>query len=250
MESQEPFTGEWCGGKPIVTKKGLKTNMYRIVSLGNGVYYVEVRLQRDLIMKCELEHFHFVINNVFTGKPDRTKTVWYAQRAKGEIKLFHRLAYPSLENIDHINRDGLDNRKCNIRDGSGRVNDNNKRPIYTNNSSGANGVTFRQQGGSARWVAKWNNEHGKPQTKSFNLKNYGGDSDLAKQAAIEWRNKHVYKPKNPPSIAKLEKQGKYEEPTPLTLDTDIDFGEINYKGVLYHCSVTGPNVFLVEMTKE
>ena len=43
--------------------------------------------------------------------------------------------------MDHKNRNGLDNRKKNLRDGSGGVNENNQ-TLHNDNTSGINGVSF------------------------------------------------------------------------------------------------------------
>ena len=95
---------------------------------------------------------------------------------------FHRLVLPEVEKVDHRNGNGLDNRKKNLRDGSGGVNQNNQSLLSTN-ISGTNGVYFDKRDKS--WVAKWS-ENGKRRSIYFSIKKYGSD-EKAKQKAIEYR---------------------------------------------------------------
>ncbi|MGE8279077.1 MAG: HNH endonuclease [Stenotrophomonas sp.] len=76
-------------------------------------------------------------------------------QVRGRSFLAHRLAWlighgewPNGE-IDHLNGDRLDNRLCNLRDGSHSANNQNKRIPQRNNRSGYLGV-FPHNGG---WTA-------------------------------------------------------------------------------------------------
>ena len=84
--------------------------------------------------------------------------------------------------MDHRNGNGLDNRKKNLRDGSGKVNANNQ-ALLSNNTSGTNGVHFDKT--KKRWRVTWQ-KNGKEQRANFTIKNYGSD-EKAKQKAIEYR---------------------------------------------------------------
>ena len=97
-------------------------------------------------------------------------------------QLFHQLVLPDIDKVDHKNRNGLDNRKKNLRDGSDGVNNNNQ-ALLGNNISGTNGVYFDKRDKS--WVAKWS-ENGKRRSIYFSIKKYGSD-EKAKQKAIEYR---------------------------------------------------------------
>lgn len=95
-------------------------------------------------------------NNQFAGKhvgnsPSRTKSgyTYLTVFICGKHYKAHRIAWKWMtgeeppEKVDHHNRNGLDNRWVNIRDGSGKTNDWNRSRQY-NNTSGYSGVTFRE----------------------------------------------------------------------------------------------------------
>ena len=97
-------------------------------------------------------------------------------------QLFHRLVVTGVDIVDHKNRNGLDNRKKNLRDGSDGVNNNNQAQ-RDDNISGITGIFFDKTG--KRWRATWY-ENGKQQIANFSIKKYGSD-EKAKQKAIEYR---------------------------------------------------------------
>lgn len=64
----------------------------------------------------------------------------------------------------------------NVRDGSGRVNPNNKK-MQKNNKSGVKGVYQTKN----YWVAQWNDINGKKTKKSFSI------SKMEKKRLSKWR---------------------------------------------------------------
>lgn len=76
---------------------------------------------------------------------------WYAWRGGGgipKVKLHNAVAGNGL--WDHINRHGLDNRKCNLRSSTARQNTYNRR-ISIVNKSGFKGVSLLPSG---KWIAQ------------------------------------------------------------------------------------------------
>ena len=98
------------------------------------------------------------------------------------IQKFHRLIAPEADIVDHRNGNGLDNRKKNLRDGSGGVNENN-RAQRDDNTSGTTGISFHKRDNT--WCAQWS-ENGARKRMYFSIEKYGSD-EKAKQKAIEHR---------------------------------------------------------------
>jgi hypothetical protein len=80
-------------------------------------------------------------------------SMWYASRRKDHKSIrMHRVITQAIEGelVDHINRDGLDNRRANLRLCSHAENIRN-RPATSKNSSGFKGVYWSKQ--REKWKA-------------------------------------------------------------------------------------------------
>lgn len=117
---------------------------------------------------------------------------WYAAtKIQGRRVLMHRLLMGLQVGdktiVDHINGDGLDNRKENIRLANHTLNMRNRKR-NSNNTTGKSGIHFRaSHGPSGAWVAVAMRD-GKFVTKSFGCHRRGADE--ARRLAEEWRNAH------------------------------------------------------------
>jgi len=188
--------------KIISDKHKLTKNKYRYVS-DEKTKWIEVKLQReDLILKCDVEHLPFVEERIWTANKSKNKYTYYVKSRESKRRqqnhcLFHNRVFPQYDEVDHINRDGLDNRSLNIRDGldnrslnirdgSGTVNPNNKR-IHKNNKSGVKGVFLYKNS----FIAQWIDVDCKKRQKSFLISKYGEKE--AFKMACECREKNNLK---------------------------------------------------------
>ena len=131
----------------------------------------------------------------------------WAVRVNGRIYLAHRVIYEMFNqllegfDIDHIDRNGLNNRIENLRAVPHAVNMRNT-SLQKNNSSGVTGVNYKEIYDKRNdytykgWRAEWRDLTGKNCTKLFSARKYGHDQ--AFQLACEYREK---------MIAQLNEQG-------------------------------------------
>ena len=165
-----------------------ETNRYReVVDLDEEDKYYEVEIFGDgkyHIGQIDKEFLGRFTERTWTAKLDYNNfymiggvTIKFPVR-----QLFHRLVLTDVDIVDHRNGNGMDNRKKNLRDGSGVINSNN-RAQRDDNTSGSTGIYFYKR--TKGWYAIWQ-ENGTRRTKYFSIKKYGSD-EKAKQKAIEYR---------------------------------------------------------------
>jgi hypothetical protein len=169
----------WQGGKPD------GANKYRIVE-ADGVSHGEVQLTRGKVMKFDVLDLHHVEENYWCTSNPRSDTFYAVNTALGA---FHTVVM-GRKFVDHINRDGLDNRRHNLRPTNHKLNMHNHRR-FKNDASGATGVCrkiLKKRNGLPRhnWMAFWY-EDGKERRKVFAIEKYGEEG--AKEMAVTERKR-------------------------------------------------------------
>jgi AP2 domain len=169
----ERLYGDWFPKKP--NHNGKIQNQIRTFR-ENEILYLEMKLKDNKTMLFDTEDLKYVKN--FKWRLIKSGYIYYSTNNKD--KRFHRLIHPEWKIIDHINRNGLDNRRFNLRDGSNGVNEKNCK-LRKNNTSGINGLNYDKE--SKRWQFEWR-ENGKRKKKNF----YGAyDDEEVKQRAFEFK---------------------------------------------------------------
>ena len=165
----------WTIGNYETNRYREVVDYYEVEIFGGGEYHIG-QIDIDFLERFTERTWNAKKNrNTFYMKSGKTKKF-------PDNQLFHRLVFPDVDIVDHRNRNGLDNRKKNLRDGSDGVNQNNQSQ-RDDNTSGTTGVSFDET--NKAWYANWY-ENGKQQCKWFSIKKYGSD-EKAKQKAIEHR---------------------------------------------------------------
>lgn len=183
---------------------GEKNNMIRRVKvikhpkIQEGYEFFEMKIKKfeekkdytDHIMRFEIDQLDQLTSlksRIRAWNAPKDKTVYARAGTCNNNKKIHNILYKQFEEIDHIDRNGLNNLEYNIREGKGRVNANNK-SIHKNNTSGYPGVQWIDEGNKQRWKAVWIDEDGKRKSKSFSVAKWGkGDKQVALQYAIKHR---------------------------------------------------------------
>lgn len=157
-------------------ENGTLRNRIRILDANT----IEVELTKGQTMKTDIKFAElcqkYCIN---IAKKKDTKGEFYATIfcEEGDVR-FHR-KITGFQMVDHINRIPLDNRLCNLREATFKINNNNV-SMHSNNTTGYTGVQFDEK----NWTARLKSD-GKYYSKSFSIKKYGEEE--AKRLAIEHR---------------------------------------------------------------
>lgn len=221
--------------KTISDQLGLTKNMYRYVTDTDSSVYLEVQLNDGYIMKCEPEQLDIVNSRTWSIVKSCDNFCWYAANSgRKHVKAarFHNLAYPQYREVDHINRDGLDNRRKNVREGAGRINPTNRR-TQCNNTSGVIGVHKTKSG---TWCAKYTDINGNHIRKSFSISKHGEEE--AFRLACEYREE------NSPKIPDLEEYQKVHIPVDKKRELT------RYDGMVYEVHRTEHYVMLFPVNND
>lgn len=147
--------------------------------------------EKPLYMYTDLEDFDIL--KEYCWFPHKDKNTYYAittimDGEKQTSLSVHKLLMKPNKNkmVDHIDRNGLNNRKNNLRIVNNSENQRNSR-VYKNNKFGVSGVHEKKnkEGKVVSIVCMWNEKIGKRNSKTFSINKYGYDK--AVEMAIKLR---------------------------------------------------------------
>jgi len=78
-------------------------------------------------------------------------TIYARTRIDGKSVYMHKLLAPGWGEVDHVDGDGLNNCRANLRDGTGRGKNHANRGMRTDNTNTFKGIC---RAGSGRWYAR------------------------------------------------------------------------------------------------
>jgi len=139
---------------------------------------VLVDLPRNKLLICNYEDMYLVESHTWC-----CSNGYAATNTGTTLQFFHNLIMQHILTditVDHINRNGLDNRKSNLRLVNQRIQTIN-RGSQVNKNSGVTGVSYNKK--HKRWVAFWRDIDGNQCTKGFSVKKHTNAG--AKVLAIE-----------------------------------------------------------------
>lgn len=159
--------------------------------LKEGYYEIEIFGYNE---KIYIDEEDYELVSQYQWHLNKQTNTYYAIKSTSNSSIkMHRLIMNPLneEIVDHINKNGLDNRKANLRIVPKYLNNRNTN-LRKDNESGIIGVFYSKK--NDQWRAKWYDENHKVHQKSFSCKKYGFEEAryLAIQARLDAMNENEY----------------------------------------------------------
>lgn len=144
--------------------------------LENNVTIIYLKNKKDsLELKCYIDTEDFSKIKDYHWSAYKVKNEYYAQSFKnGKRTYMHRLIMETPDNlvVDHINGNGLNNVKSNLRNVTKQQNSSNRVNVPSNNKYGINGI--KDANGGKDIQVTWIDATGKRKSKTFSINKYGG----------------------------------------------------------------------------
>ena len=146
---------------------------------------IEVQLTQGKIMKTDIQFVNICQEHCIcvTKSSNQTSEYYASISIKNQLVYFHKHITGNAM-TDHMNRDPMDNRLCNLQATTHKLNNNNRgmNKKYNNDPDHVLGVRYVEK--DQAWQARIK-QNGKEYTKSFSVKKFGDEG--AKQLAITTR---------------------------------------------------------------
>jgi len=169
----------------------LSRNRYAFIDCPDGSRIGVAKLTQGKFLVFDPEDLHFVESRIWhASHADNDRYYVCGRDDAGKHIEYQHLLMPDANIVDHLNRNPLDNRRCNLEDTDTTGNNRNTK-MHRNNTSGHNGVRRIVHGGRPYWQARYcTTVKGKwaQRTKSFRIDKLG--EEVAKAAAIAFRRAH------------------------------------------------------------
>jgi hypothetical protein len=126
--------------------------MMTINPAGDG-HFVMIPLTKGRFAIADEADAHLVLDGGEWSAGQRSGRTWYAARKKDAARepISMHILIAGYKGVDHVNRNGLDNRRINLRPATRSQNRVNC-PPSRNNTSGYKGVSWNRP--ARRWVAR------------------------------------------------------------------------------------------------
>jgi hypothetical protein len=167
------------GGKKSLSKYRYKNKLFnqiRLVTI-KSLAYLEVKTQlEEITFLCDISNYMKLRKYIWNAHKKRNTYYIRTTIIKDNIYKtlqFHRMIKPEYKIIDHISREGLDNREINLRETTNQKNALNCK-LSKNNTSGFNGITHENK----KWRFRWY-ENKKRKAKYFKTKEKAIEFKLA-----------------------------------------------------------------------
>ncbi len=144
---------------------GAVSNQWRLmVDTETRIEYGEMQLTHGFICKIDLVDLPLLQSlRWYQVRPTRSAVNYAANGRHGRMHTF----LTGWKLVDHINHDGLDNRRCNLMDATHRSNTLNARFVPRTKSGFVGVYEWQKPSGRVYFYARWHDQHGKQRTKTF-----------------------------------------------------------------------------------
>ena len=147
---------------------------YAVLKVWSNPYNTVYDVLIDIDDIPKVENFKWYINT-----PQNSRTLYVANDQVGKMHRHVLNVTDPWQIVDHLTRNGLDNRKCKLRIVNTSINKRNEL-VHENNKCGYNGVHYEPPCGNhaGRFKAVWNDQDGGSHSKSFSERKYANAQDL------------------------------------------------------------------------